>query len=630
MARQINFEVQVMQGGRWSIHARYGATENEDAITDAKQVEGSGIGKVRVLRDIYDEATGMSNEKVIYASFGMGGTDKNDGIPGLSSSSEGSGFGGAGGGGKNRGGGSRSRNDDDEYDFRGSDFDDDSNSSSFDDSEYSSSNKKKSKKRSKKKPAKKDGVTTIPILISKLMLILLGSLGAALVSIELAAPYVSKINFFGTKLTGVSNDNAIIAIFIGTFIFSFLSMASLVLKNVRLKAARAKQRRAQPRAVAKPVQNTKPKQQTLDEEAQSLREEFAESDEMEKFREESAESRTESDDVDQKELEETEAEEEKKKPAPDPDDDPLKPLSPHAEKQKAYMMKFIKESMAGTGKDQASMNNFDKFGISLFLAGSSEALSDKRGIDKSDHAQIVSASVQTLGFKKVHAKGFASKHEEYLVQDATYMQMFQAGRNAMNMYLEDNSKVSSNMAEAMKNWNAPKKKEADAGPITVFFTDIAGSTAMTQKYGDAGAQQIVRAHNKIVREALSMFSGREIKHTGDGIMASFARTSDSIDASIQIQRETDVYTTATPDRPLHIKIGLNAGEPIAEDNDLFGTTVQMTARIVDKAKADQIYISEIVKGICAGKSYNFVNRGAFQMKGFETDPVLYEVMWRDE
>jgi len=63
---------------------------------------------------------------------------------------------------------------------------------------------------------------------------------------------------------------------------------------------------------------------------------------------------------------------------------------------------------------------------------------------------------------------------------------------------------------------------------------------------------------------------------------------------------------------------------------LFGTTVQMAARIVDKAQADQIFVSEIVRGICAGKPIRFNNRGAFEMKGFDGGVVLYEVVWQTE
>ena len=110
-------------------------------------------------------------------------------------------------------------------------------------------------------------------------------------------------------------------------------------------------------------------------------------------------------------------------------------------------------------------------------------------------------------------------------------------------------------------------------------------------------------------------------------MASFASIIDSVEASIQMQRETNIYNEQTPDLPLHLKIGLNVGEPIAEDNDLFGTVVQMAAQIVDKAQADEIYVSDIIRGVCVGKPYKLINRGGFAMEGFDDDSTLYEVVW---
>ncbi|MEQ8195627.1 MAG: adenylate/guanylate cyclase domain-containing protein, partial [Rhodospirillales bacterium] len=100
-----------------------------------------------------------------------------------------------------------------------------------------------------------------------------------------------------------------------------------------------------------------------------------------------------------------------------------------------------------------------------------------------------------------------------------------------------------------------------------------------------------------------------------------------VEAAIMMQKGVVAHNTANPNLPLHLKIGINAGEPISEDNDLFGTTVQMAARIVDKAQADQIFVSEIVRGICAGKPIRFANRGAYEMKGFDGGVVLYEVLW---
>ena len=160
-----------------------------------------------------------------------------------------------------------------------------------------------------------------------------------------------------------------------------------------------------------------------------------------------------------------------------------------------------------------------------------------------------------------------------------------------------------------------------------MFTDIVGSTDMTQTHGDAAAQEVVRTHNRIVRSALTSFQGREVKHTGDGIMASFANTANAVEAAISIQQKVAADNATNPTVPLGVKIGINAGEPIVEDDDLFGTTVQLAARIVDKASREQIFVSEVVKAICQGKSFDFVNRGAREMKGFKDPIVLFEATW---
>lgn len=177
--------------------------------------------------------------------------------------------------------------------------------------------------------------------------------------------------------------------------------------------------------------------------------------------------------------------------------------------------------------------------------------------------------------------------------------------------------------------SAQPTETISTSPVTILFTDIVGSTEMTQLFGDAGAQKVLHTHNQIVRETLEDFGGTEVKHTGDGIMAYFSTTSACVEASIVIQREIAKHNDDHPDLPLHIKIGLNTGEPISEENDLYGATVQLAARIVDKAKADKIFASETVRGICTGKPFIFRENGSVSMKGFHHDIPLYEIVWSE-
>lgn len=81
-------------------------------------------------------------------------------------------------------------------------------------------------------------------------------------------------------------------------------------------------------------------------------------------------------------------------------------------------------------------------------------------------------------------------------------------------------------------------------------------------------------------------------------------------------------------KALSIRVGLNAGEPIAEAGDYFGTTVILAARVADKADGGQILVSNVVRELCAGKSFLFSDRGEVVLRGFE-DPVrIFELRWR--
>jgi class 3 adenylate cyclase len=165
------------------------------------------------------------------------------------------------------------------------------------------------------------------------------------------------------------------------------------------------------------------------------------------------------------------------------------------------------------------------------------------------------------------------------------------------------------------------KREPAKGPLTILFTDMESSTANTQRLGDAGAQELLHTHNQIVRDALKTHGGTEIKHTGDGIMAAFASASAAVVCAEYIQR-----SFATSDR-VRVRIGINAGEPVAEGDDLFGTAVQLARRVCDAGDPGDILVSNVVRELCAGKGFAFADRGVAGLKGFEEPVRLYSVAW---
>jgi len=167
------------------------------------------------------------------------------------------------------------------------------------------------------------------------------------------------------------------------------------------------------------------------------------------------------------------------------------------------------------------------------------------------------------------------------------------------------------------------------GLVTILFTDMESSTALGQRIGDAKTQDVRRVHNTLVRAALGDHGGTEIKHTGDGIMASFATASSALNCAAAIQRGVAAHIDAHPESPLGVYIGLNAGEPIAEERDLFGTSVDLARRICDHAAPGQILASNVVRELVEGKGFAFSDVGEVSLKGFDRALRLYELRWRD-
>jgi class 3 adenylate cyclase/alpha-beta hydrolase superfamily lysophospholipase len=162
---------------------------------------------------------------------------------------------------------------------------------------------------------------------------------------------------------------------------------------------------------------------------------------------------------------------------------------------------------------------------------------------------------------------------------------------------------------------------------TILFTDLVGHTDMMMSLGDEKGREVLREHERITREVLKAHSGTEIKTMGDGFMASFGSVTKAVECAVALQRENGKWLMENGG--LAVRCGLNAGEPIEEEGDLFGATVIMASRIAAKAEGGEILVSSAVRELCAGKGFVFADRGEFTAKGFEEPARVYEVNWRE-
>ena len=286
--------------------------------------------------------------------------------------------------------------------------------------------------------------------------------------------------------------------------------------------------------------------------------------------------------------------------------------------------------MRALKNNNTQLNTYTRFGLELFLAGACETLCQNRNLNKDQNRVILAKLLTVLGRTASLADVFYNKLDEYMLEPK-YLPMIEHGSECMRLFLNNPTSpdLLTQAQSYMEAWKNPDQKEQiSSGIVTVMFTDMVSSTHLTQTLGDKFAQQIVRVHNSIVRKALKRNGGTEIKHTGDGIMASFVWASNAVDAAVEIQQAVAQRNNEEPTVPLEIRIGLNSGEPIVEDNDLFGSTVQMASRICGQAGANQIYVSSVVKELYAGKKHTFKSLGEFELKGIDEPQPLYEVIWK--
>lgn len=166
----------------------------------------------------------------------------------------------------------------------------------------------------------------------------------------------------------------------------------------------------------------------------------------------------------------------------------------------------------------------------------------------------------------------------------------------------------------------------DSAVRAVVFTDICGSTELTQRLGDVAGTALVREHDAIVRASLEQHDGREVKHMGDGIMASFRSVSSAVESAVGVQRAM-ADRNAGAETPIDLRIGISAGEPISDGDDLFGATVQLAARLCACADTPGIAVSVAVRELCLGKRLVFDDGRMVEMKGFAQPVQTFGVVW---
>jgi class 3 adenylate cyclase len=164
---------------------------------------------------------------------------------------------------------------------------------------------------------------------------------------------------------------------------------------------------------------------------------------------------------------------------------------------------------------------------------------------------------------------------------------------------------------------------------SIMFTDLQGSTELLKLLGDEEYQVLLQTHNSIIRQQVVNYGGLEVKTMGDGFMVVFYSTRRAVTCALDIQRDLQDFNQRNPDRQLKVRIGINVGETIKEEEDYFGSAVVLAARIMAEASGGQILVSDLVRKVAGSMSnFQYIDYGCRKLKGFAEEEHLYEVDWR--
>jgi class 3 adenylate cyclase len=160
------------------------------------------------------------------------------------------------------------------------------------------------------------------------------------------------------------------------------------------------------------------------------------------------------------------------------------------------------------------------------------------------------------------------------------------------------------------------------GTVTVVFTDIEGSTEVLEQLGEERARLLFRDHDALVRNLLDDHSGTEVEKEGDSFMLAFGGARQAVQCALAIQRSLAQH-------PIRVRMGINTGDVVSEDDRYFGRTIYLAARVAALADGRQILVSDVTRALVGDfPEARFADRGEHELKGLSGRHRVCEVEWR--
>jgi class 3 adenylate cyclase/mannose-6-phosphate isomerase-like protein (cupin superfamily) len=151
---------------------------------------------------------------------------------------------------------------------------------------------------------------------------------------------------------------------------------------------------------------------------------------------------------------------------------------------------------------------------------------------------------------------------------------------------------------------------------TLMFTDLVDSTALANQLGDSAWRTLLSDYFESVRNDLDRFHGREVKTTGDGMLATFEAPAQAVQGAAAIRQSANK-------QELHVRAAVHVGEVDVVGSDLRGVAVHEAARIMETADDDEILVSETTRALASPSGLGFEDRGSHELKGLPGEWRLF-------
>jgi class 3 adenylate cyclase len=172
------------------------------------------------------------------------------------------------------------------------------------------------------------------------------------------------------------------------------------------------------------------------------------------------------------------------------------------------------------------------------------------------------------------------------------------------------------------------RRAAALGSHVILVTDLVAGSHLAERADDPEVQAVMEQHVTIVEDALQAHGGAEVKSMGDSYLALFSSPASALESAIAIQRAVEEHNSAT-ERPLRVRIGLSAGEPVRVGGELHGAAVMLAWRAAHGARPAQVVATEAVRQLVLGKGYRFQECGQVELRTSKEAARLYDVSWQD-